>query len=154
MLRFSGLGKDYSNEKIGKMTFSEDNLQLIDRSGNLIENVNIYNIGRIVFLKRSGDSGISSNLINPDYTFQETERGFSITIDGEDFACLYSMNGYLLNTFRNIEGRIDISTHELSAGIYLLQLKHQVIKSINKYAIKKYNYSFCSISGIFDAGTN
>lgn len=131
-LHFSGSGKGYPVGNIGKMTFSEDDLQLIDRNGNLIASMDTDNIGRIVFLVENEDSGISNPFMQ-NYLFQETEEGFSITNLGkEDFARLYSLDGYLLNTFRSIGGQIDISTHELSAGIYFLQLKHRVFKFIKK----------------------
>lgn len=112
---------------IGKWVYIGDELQLLDKQGNVLATEPLANIKRITFTKEgTAIENVQANsiLVYPNPT-QDV-----LMIQGIDAQALrvYNLQGRLLKT----ENGTQISVSNLADGTYLLQIGTQVVRFIKK----------------------
>ena len=114
--------------RIGKWVFVHNELQLLDKAGNLLASEQINNIRKITFSDLTSDAenvpSENAIMVYPNPT-QDV-----LIIQGVQAQVLrvYDMQGKLVITERGTQ----VHVSDLSNGIYLLQIGTQVVRFIKK----------------------
>lgn len=124
----SGTDMQQDIARIGKWVFGQNELQLLDKAGNVLASERIDNIRKITFnnLTTDVENIPSENTIsvypNPTHDL--------LIIQGVEPQVLrvYDLQGRLLRTERGTQ----VHVAELNNGIYLLQIGTQVVRFIKK----------------------
>lgn len=130
MLLMSGTDAQYAISSIGRLTFSDGTMYLLDKQGQVLGSERIANVGRITFGAGSGQTRIGTTK-KENAKIQPTETGFKV--DGlKDDAVIrvFSFGGQMLSATKSVEGTAHVNTKTLATGAYLLQVNTQVVKFI------------------------
>jgi myo-inositol-hexaphosphate 3-phosphohydrolase len=124
----SGTDMQLDIARIGKWVFVHNELQLLDKAGNLLASEQINNIRKITFSDLTSDAenvpSENAIIVYPNPT-QDV-----LIIQGVQAQVLrvYDMQGKLVITERGTQ----VHVSDLSNGIYLLQIGTQVVRFIKK----------------------
>ena len=124
----SGTDMQLDIARIGKWVFVHNELQLLDKAGNLLASEQINNIRKITFSDLTSDAenvpSENAIIVYPNPT-QDV-----LIIQGVQAQVLrvYDMQGKLVITERGTQ----VHVADLSNGIYLLQIGTQVVRFIKK----------------------
>ena len=113
---------------IGKWIFVEENIQLLDKDGNILATESIANVKKICFAPPT-NTDVNDTLVNTILVYPNPTQELLI-IQGIESQTLriYDLQGRLLKT----EWGNQISVGNLSDGTYLLQIGTQVVRFIKK----------------------
>ena len=114
---------------IGKWLFVEDNIQLLDKSGNILATELIANIKNIQFATSGTNADLNDTVVNTIIVYPNPTQDV-LMIQGIESQTLriYNLQGSLLQT----EWGDQISVSNLPDGTYLLQIGTQVVRFIKK----------------------
>jgi hypothetical protein len=114
---------------IGKWLFVEDNIQLLDKSGNILATELIANIKNIQFATNGANADVNDTVVNTIIVYPNPTQDV-LMIQGIESQTLriYNLQGSLLQT----EWGDQISVSNLPDGTYLLQIGTQVVRFIKK----------------------
>ena len=114
---------------IGKWLFVEDNIQLLDKSGNILATELIANIKNIQFATAGISEDVKDTVVNTIVVYPNPTQDV-LMIQGIESQTLrvYNLQGSLLQT----EWGDQISVSNLPDGTYLLQIGTQVVRFIKK----------------------
>ena len=114
---------------IGKWLFVEDNIQLLDKSGNILATELIANIKNIQFATSGTNTDVNDTLVNTIFVYPNPTQDV-LMIQGAESQTLrvYNLQGSLLQT----EWGNQIAVSHLPVGTYLLQIGTQVVRFIKK----------------------
>jgi myo-inositol-hexaphosphate 3-phosphohydrolase len=124
----SGTDMQLDIARIGKWVFVHNELQLLDKAGNLLASEQINNMRKITFSDLTSDAenvpSENAIIVYPNPT-QDV-----LIIQGVQAQVLrvYDMQGKLVITERGTQ----VHVSDLSNGIYLLQIGTQVVRFIKK----------------------
>ena len=124
----SGTDMQLDIARIGKWVFVHNELQLLDKAGNLLASEQINNIRKITFSDLTSDAeNVPSE--NAIFVYPNPTQDVLI-IQGVQAQVLrvYDMQGKLVITERGTQ----VHVSDLSNGIYLLQIGTQVVRFIKK----------------------
>ena len=111
---------------IGKWIYVGEDLQLIDKQGNVLATEPLANIKKITFSVSTATENVQTNaiLVYPNPTHD------MLMIQGIEAQTLrvYDMQGRLLK----VENGTQVSVGNLAEGTYLLQIGTQVVRFIKK----------------------
>jgi len=112
---------------IGKWLFVEDNIQLLDKSGNILATELIANIKNIQFATNGANVDVNDTVVNTIIVYPNPTQDV-LMIQGIESQTLriYNLQGSLLQT----EWGDQISVSNLPDGTYLLQIGTQVVRFI------------------------
>ena len=112
---------------IGKWVYEGDNLQLLDKQGNVLATEALANIKKITFSEFG--SAVEDVIINSIVVYPNPTQDI-LMIQGIDTQTLrvYDLQGRLLKT----ENGTQIGVSQLTEGTYLLQIGTQVVRFIKK----------------------
>ena len=114
--------------RIGKWVFVHNELQLLDKAGNLLASEQINNIRKITFSDLTSDAeNVPSENAIFDYP-NPTQDVLIIQGVQAQVLRVYDMQGKLVITERGTQ----VHVSDLSNGIYLLQIGTQVVRFIKK----------------------
>lgn len=113
--------------KIGKWIYVGDNLQLLDKSGNVLATEPLANIKKITFSISSETTAQETVVANTILVYPNPTQDI-LMIQGveEQPLRVYDLQGRLLQT----ENGTQISVGNLAEGTYLLQIGTQVVRFI------------------------
>lgn len=113
--------------KIGKWIYVGDNLQLLDKSGNVLATEPLANIKKITF-SISGEVTATEDVVANTILVYPNPTQDILMIQGveEQPLRVYDLQGRLLQT----ENGTQISVGNLAEGTYLLQIGTQVVRFI------------------------
>lgn len=113
--------------KIGKWIYVGDNLQLLDKSGNVLATEPLANIKKITF-SISGETTAQETVVANTILVYPNPTQDILMIQGveEQPLRVYDLQGRLLQT----ENGTQISVGNLAEGTYLLQIGTQVVRFI------------------------
>lgn len=113
--------------KIGKWIYVGDNLQLLDKSGNVLATEPLANIKKITF-SISGETTAPETMVANTILVYPNPAQDILMIQGveEQPLRVYDLQGRLLQT----ENGTQISVGNLAEGTYLLQIGTQVVRFI------------------------
>ena len=114
---------------IGKLVFVEENIQLLDKSGDILAIEALANIKQITFATAGISEDVNDTIVNAIVVYPNPTQELLI-IQGIESQTLriYDLQGRLLKT----EWGNQISVGNLSDGTYLLQIGTQVVRFIKK----------------------
>ena len=114
---------------IGKWLFVEDNIQLLDKSGNVLAIEPLANIKQITFATAGISEDVKDTVVNTIVVYPNPTQDV-LMIQGIESQTLrvYNLQGSLLQT----EWGDQISVSNLPDGTYLLQIGTQVVRFIKK----------------------
>ena len=114
---------------IGKCIVVRDNIQLLDKSGNVLAIEPLANIKKITFLTSDTSENVNDTIVNMIVVYPNPTQDLLI-IRGIESQTLriYDLQGSLLQT----EWGNQISVGNLPVGTYLLQIGTQVVRFIKK----------------------
>ena len=114
---------------IGKWLFVEDNIQLLDKSGNILATELIANIKNIQFATNGANADVNDTVVTTIIVYPNPTQDV-LMIQGIESQTLriYNLQGSLLHT----EWGDQISVSNLPDGTYLLQIGTQVVRFIKK----------------------
>ena len=114
---------------IGKCIVVRDNIQLLDKSGNVLAIEPLANIKKITFLTSDTSENVNDTIANMIVVYPNPTQDILI-IRGIESQTLriYDLQGSLLQT----EWGNQISVGNLPVGTYLLQIGTQVVRFIKK----------------------
>jgi hypothetical protein len=123
--RYTGAEMAKDIALIGKWVFVGEDLQLLDKAGNVLATEPIANVRKIVF---SDTSTAVGNVKQDDIIVYPNPTHDMLYINGIDNQTLrvYDLQGRLLLLHEGTE----VSVEGLSAGTYLLQIGTQVVRFI------------------------
>ena len=123
--RYTGAEMAKDIALIGKWVFVGEDLQLLDKAGNVLATEPIANVCKIVF---SDTSTAVGNVKQDDIIVYPNPTHDMLYINGIDNPTLrvYDLQGRLLLLHEGTE----VSVEGLSAGTYLLQIGTQVVRFI------------------------
>ena len=112
---------------IGKWVYEGDNLQLLDKQGNVLATEALANIKKITFSEFG--SAVEDVIINSIVVYPNPTQDI-LMIQGIEAQTLrvYDLQGRLLKT----ENGTQIGVSQLTEGTYLLQIGTQVVRFIKK----------------------
>ena len=113
---------------IGKLVFVEENIQLLDKSGDTLATEPIANVKKICFAPPT-NTNVNDTLVNTILVYPNPTQDV-LMIQGAESQTLrvYNLQGSLLLT----QWGNQISVGNLPDGIYLLQIGTQVVRFIKK----------------------
>ena len=113
--------------KIGKWVFVEDNLQLLDQSGNVLATEALANIKKITFAISGEVTSLENTTANSIVIYPNPTQDI-LMIQGIEVQTLrvYDMQGRRLQTTEGTQ----VSVGNLAEGTYLLQIGTQVVRFI------------------------
>ena len=114
---------------IGKCIVVRDNIQLLDKSGNVLAIEPLANIKQITFATAGISEDVNDTIVNAIVVYPNPTQELLI-IQGIESQTLriYDLQGRMLKT----EWGNQISVASLSDGTYLLQIGTQVVRFIKK----------------------
>ena len=123
----SGTEKMQDIALIGKLLFEGENIQLLDKEGNILATESIANVKKIYFAPTSTD--VNDTLVNTIFVYPNPTQDV-LMIQGAESQTLrvYNLQGSLLLT----QWGNQISVGNLPDGTYLLQIGTQVVRFIKK----------------------
>lgn len=113
--------------KIGKIVFTGDKMSLTDVNGNLLAESEIDDVRKIVFVKEATKEITPQN--EEEISVYPNPTSNILYINGlnkHEKVHLFDTNGKLVKSSRETE----LDMNDLSNGIYLLQIRTQVVKVI------------------------
>ena len=127
LVQSSGAEEKKDIAKIGKLVFVEENIQLLDKDGNILATEPIANVKKIYFAPTSTD--VNDTLVNTILVYPNPTQDI-LMIQGAESQMLrvYNLQGSLLQT----EWGNQIAVSHLPVGTYLLQIGTQVVRFIKK----------------------
>ena len=113
---------------IGKLVFVEENIQLLDKDGNILATESIANVKKICFAPPT-NTDVNDTLVNTIIVYPNPTQDI-LMIQGAESQMLrvYNLQGSLLQT----EWGNQIAVSHLPDGTYLLQIGTQVVRFIKK----------------------
>ena len=113
---------------IGKWIFVEENIQLLDKDGNILATESIANVKKICFAPPT-NTDVNDTLVNTILVYPNPTQDV-LMIQGAESQTLrvYNLQGSLLLT----QWGNQISVGNLPDGTYLLQIGTQVVRFIKK----------------------
>ena len=113
---------------IGKWIFVEENIQLLDKDGNILATESIANVKKICFAPPT-NTDVNDTLVNTIIVYPNPTQDI-LMIQGAESQTLrvYNLQGSLLLT----QWGNQISVGNLPDGTYLLQIGTQVVRFIKK----------------------
>ena len=123
----SGTEKMQDIALIGKLLFEGENIQLLDKEGNILATESIANVKKIYFAPTSTD--VNDTLVNTIFVYPNPTQDV-LMIQGAESQTLrvYNLQGSLLLT----QWGNQISVGNLPDGTYLLQIGTQVVRFIKR----------------------
>ena len=114
--------------RIGKLIFVEENIQLLDKDGNILATEPIANVKKICFTPPT-NTNVNDTLVNTILVYPNPTQDV-LMIQGAESQTLrvYNLQGNLLLT----QWGNQISVGKLPDGTYLLQIGTQVVRFIKK----------------------
>ena len=114
---------------IGKLVFVEENIQLLDKSGNILATEPIANIKKIQFATNGTNADVNDTVVRTIIVYPNPTQDI-LMIQGAESQMLrvYNLQGSLLQT----EWGNQILVGNLPVGTYLLQIGTQVVRFIKK----------------------
>ena len=114
---------------IGKLVFVEENIQLLDKSGNILATEPIANIKKIQFATNGTNADVNDTVVHTIVVYPNPTQDI-LMIQGAESQMLrvYNLQGSLLRT----EWGNQIAVSHLPVGTYLLQIGTQVVRFIKK----------------------
>lgn len=113
--------------KIGKIVFTGDKMSLTDVNGNLLAESEIDDVRKIVFVKEATKEITPQN--EEEISVYPNPTSNILYINGlnkHEKVHLFDTNGKLVKSSRETE----LDMNDLSNGIYLLQIRTQIVKVI------------------------
>ena len=107
--------------------FTEDKMSLIDVNGNLLAESDINDVRKIVFVKEATKEIMPQN--EEEFSVYPNPTSNILYIKGlnqQEEIHLFDTNGKLVKSSREAE----LDMNDLSNGIYLLQVRTQIVKVI------------------------
>ena len=113
---------------IGKLVFVEENIQLLDKDGNILATEPIANVKKICFTPPT-NTNVNDTLVNTILVYPNPTQDV-LMIQGAESQTLrvYNLQGSLLLT----QWGNQISVGNLPDGTYLLQIGTQVVRFIKR----------------------
>ena len=113
---------------IGKLVFVEENIQLLDKDGNILATEPIANVKKICFTPPT-NTNVNDTLVNTILVYPNPTQDV-LMIQGTESQTLrvYNLQGSLLLT----QWGNQISVGNLPDGTYLLQIGTQVVRFIKR----------------------
>ena len=113
---------------IGKWIFVEENIQLLDKDGNILATESIANVKKICFAPPT-NTDVNDTLVNTIIVYPNPTQDI-LMIQGAESQMLrvYNLQGSLLQT----EWGNQIAVSHLPDGTYLLQIGTQVVRFIKR----------------------
>ena len=114
--------------RIGKLIFVEENIQLLDKDGNILATEPIANVKKICFTPPT-NTNVNDTLVNTILVYPNPTQDV-LMIHGAESQTLrvYNLQGSLLQT----EWGNQIAVSHLPVGTYLLQIGTQVVRFIKR----------------------
>ena len=115
---------------IGKLVFVGENIQLLDKDGNILATESIANVKKICFAPPTEiDTDVNDTFANTILVYPNPTQDI-LMIQGAESQMLrvYNLQGSLLQT----EWGNQIAVSHLPVGTYLLQIGTQVVRFIKK----------------------
>ena len=114
--------------RIGKLIFVEENIQLLDKDGNILATEPIANVKKICFAPPT-NTDVNDTLVNTILVYPNPTQDVLMILGAESQTLrVYNLQGSLLLT----QWGNQISVGNLPDGIYLLQIGTQVVRFIKK----------------------
>ena len=115
--------------KIGKWVFTEENLQLIDKDGNVLATEPIAEVKKITFSISNSETTTENVAINSIVVYPNpTQDILHITGVTPQTLRVFDLQGRLLI----IDNSTQVNVSNLNTGTYLLQVGTQVIRFIKQ----------------------
>ena len=115
--------------KIGKWVFTEENLQLIDKDGNVLATEPIAEVKKITFSISNSETTTENVAINSIVVYPNpTQDILHITGVTPQTLRVFDLQGRLLI----IDNSTQVNVSHLNTGTYLLQVGTQVIRFIKQ----------------------
>ena len=115
--------------KIGKWVFTEENLQLIDKDGNVLATEPIAEVKKIIFSISNSETTTENIAINSIIIYPNpTQDILHITGVTPQTLRVFDLQGRLLI----IDNSTQVNVSHLNTGTYLLQVGTQVIRFIKQ----------------------
>ena len=114
---------------IGKLVFVEENIQLLDKDGNILATEPIANIKKIQFATNGTNADLNDTVVRTIIVYPNPTQDI-LMIQGAESQMLrvYNLQGSLLQT----EWGNQIAVSHLPVGTYLLQIGTQVVRFIKR----------------------
>ena len=114
---------------IGKLVFVEENIQLLDKDGNILATESIANVKKIQFATNGTNADVNDTVVHTIVVYPNPTQDI-LMIQGAESQMLrvYNLQGSLLQT----EWGNQIAVSHLPVGTYLLQIGTQVVRFIKK----------------------
>ena len=129
LLQIDGTQQLQDIEKIGKWIFVEENLQLLDKSENLLATEPIAEIKKITFSNSASETATENIAINSIIIYPNpTQDILHINSSTPQTLRVFDLQGRLLL----IENSMQVNVSSLNTGTYLLQVGTQVIRFIKQ----------------------
>ena len=124
----SGAQEKQDIATIGKLVFVGENIQLLDKEGNILATESIANVKKICFAPPT-ETDVNDTLVNTILVYPNPTQDV-LMIQGAESQTLrvYNLQGGLLLT----QWGNQISVSHLPVGTYLLQIGTQVVRFIKK----------------------
>ena len=114
---------------IGKLVFVEENIQLLDKDGNILATESIANVKKIQFATNGTNADVNDTVVHTIVVYPNPTQDI-LMIQGAESQMLrvYNLQGSLLLT----QWGNQIAVSHLPVGTYLLQIGTQVVRFIKK----------------------
>ena len=114
---------------IGKLVFVEENIQLLDKDGNILATESIANVKKIQFATNGTNADVNYTVVHTIVVYPNPTQDI-LMIQGAESQMLrvYNLQGSLLLT----QWGNQIAVSHLPVGTYLLQIGTQVVRFIKK----------------------
>ena len=128
LVQSSGAEEKQDIATIGKLVFVEENIQLLDKDGNILATEPIANVKKICFASET-NTNVNDTLVNTILVYPNpTQDVLMIQGAASQTLRVYNLQGSLLLT----QWGDQISVGNLPDGTYLLQIGTQVVRFIKK----------------------
>ena len=128
LVQSSGAEEKQDIATIGKLVFVEENIQLLDKDGNILATEPIANVKKICFASET-NTNVNDTLVNTILVYPNpTQDVLMIQGAASQTLRVYNLQGSLLLT----QWGNQISVGNLPDGTYLLQIGTQVVRFIKK----------------------
>ena len=129
LLQTDGVQQVQDIAKIGKWVFTEENLQLIDKDGNVLATEPIAEVKKITFSIHTSETATENVAINSIIIYPNpTQDILHITGVTPQTLRVFDLQGRLLI----IDNSTQVNVSHLNTGTYLLQVGTQVIRFIKQ----------------------
>ena len=128
LVQSSGAEEKQDIATIGKLVFVEENIQLLDKDGNILATEPLANVKKICFASET-NTNVNDTLVNTILVYPNpTQDVLMIQGAASQTLRVYNLQGSLLLT----QWGDQISVGNLPDGTYLLQIGTQVVRFIKK----------------------